>query len=236
MKLTRRASGKGRIRVSGLDPDAIYTVTIEPDKSNALPEGTRLVTDEERTWAEKPKEYWWSAKEALRWSYYSKSNTEDWKAFNDYAIPAGTVLRPRKQKSRFFRHKNGFSDNTDVIEFTADSYRILHFKNGTTGDRDKLDSLAVAEEYVARGIWIEVDGPTPTPKLVPWEREDVPFHPGEAYIISPLEMCERLVLRRAQTGLETADMFIAYGDLCGDGWKWAKCNSTDEPKPCGKEA
>jgi hypothetical protein len=97
---TRKASEKGRIRIGGLYPSTTYTVTVEraedaPDKSNALPEGTRLVTDEELTWAEKPKEYWWSAKEEPRWRNYSKSiNTEDWKAFNAYAIPTDTVLRP----------------------------------------------------------------------------------------------------------------------------------------------
>ena len=103
MKLTKKASGAGRIRVSGLDPDAIYTVTAERvvPALPGLPDGARLVTDEERKWAEKPNKYWWSYKNESRWRSNGET-IECWEAFNDYAIPTDTVLRPRPEEG--YRH------------------------------------------------------------------------------------------------------------------------------------
>ena len=154
-----------------------------------------------------------------------------------YRYPANLVLVPRERKWRFFRHKDGFVDGTDVLEYTPRGSCIRHMTDGRM-EACRLRTLPEVEEMVRQGYWIEVDGPTPKPtQLVPWERDDVPFHPGEAYIVSPGGMCERLVTTIGPRGISMVDMQeIPYDELLKNGWKWAKCNSTDEPKPCGKEA
>jgi hypothetical protein len=140
-------------------------------------------------------------------------------------------------KSRCFRVRyldGRFDDELSVVEYRPDGSAVYRKQDGSLAGTYP-HTLGEMEGFVADGAWEEGSGPT-KPVVTPWERDDVPFHPGEAYLVEP-NGTERLVVRIDNIGITTVfDSRWAWDYLLTNKWQWAKCNSGDELKPCGKEA
>jgi len=57
---------------------------------------------------------------------------------------------------RKFTHKTGFIDNVSFIEIGPGDSCILVYKDGSKQSSPRLYTIAIAEEFVFKGFWVEI--------------------------------------------------------------------------------